>query len=804
MTIREIRILPPFAIGRLGSAEMPLDNFTIVGEPEKPLGFRKIVPQPTFLVDPETGAIASVHTPEKIEFKTADGKIRPVAPFLEVWARVDGEKGASASRTSGARHDGRKHGDFVPLTTELLAAHGASVKDLSFKVQVGNRKVERRTGHPGDRVEASISFSNHDDHALHGHSPNFLSPERYIDFGRIRFLKPTKKHPEIRLRFTPAKGLIYGPKLTPKEIQEMRDADPSVKNLHVVPDELAVYDKRKGWWKFSIPPAVRNADPSVDTFYNETLPPALFAIIPPGPTWLNNNVAVSRGYLDDACDGTVEVTLAPKKGEKLTAVGRIVVGPPALVPDSLFVRSLADDLDQVIFGPEIPMDEPDAITRARAEDIVRRAFETVRFLNVAVMNGNPVQGRDPLDIDTMPAEEAFDVYRMMRPVFAPHTADTLSIMGLHQKVYMALRAGALPWFPRLLRQPEEVGNFTDGGRRKMPALMAGADGNYLALTRRQIDTIARAATRARDENGEPQMIEADRDPSRLVPRNASAKSPARRAAELHYVAEGNPVSSRPIMSIGNCTPGLEVDFRAVWRRMFIGIELREYDNLVMTEAPEHEALHFHRLLRVEYPGADGATHGFDTTTTQIGPNPYNTATESVVLSYEANPNGVAPLEWSNLLARMIHERTGKTVTCFFTSAKADLDNPKYDPKQRATYLQRSFEIRPFFEGDTAVISQALAAPGELTQGLCSPWQNDYRECSCYYWAAARPDFVNVEASATGASVGDNWLQKVHDGEYVPDDYSDARLVLYDDLFNEWEKWLRFAIEGKDGPGEVKG
>lgn len=789
MTIRELRILPPFAIGRLGSAKDPLDNFTIVGEPERPLGFRKIVPQPTFVVDPTTGEIASVHTPEKIEFKTPEGKIRPVAPFLEVWARVDGAK------------------DFVPLTTALLSAHGASLRDLSFTVKLGNRKVERRTGDPNDRVEATVGpFSNHEEHAVHGHSPNFLSPERYIDFGHIRFIKPTRRHPEIRLRFTPAKGLIYGPKLTAKEIAEMRAADPSVKNLHVVPDELAVYDKHKGWWKFSIPPEVRNADPNVDKFYNETLPPALFAIIPPGPVWLNDNIAVSRGYLDDACDGTLEVTLAPRKSEALTAVGRIVVGPPALVPDSLFVRSLADDLDQVIFGPDVPADESDALTRARAEDIVRRAFETVRFLNVAVMNGNPVQGRDPLDIDTMPAEEAFDVYRMMRPIFAPHTADTLSIMGLHQKVYSTLRAGAAPWFPNLLRRPEDVGDFTDGGRRKMPALMAGADGNYLALTRRQIDTIVKASKRARDLSGESATIEADSDPSRLVPRNASARNPARRAADLHFVAQGNPVSSRPVTSIGNCTPGLEVDFRFVWRRLLEGIELREYDNLVMSEDPEHAALHFHRLLRVEYPAKDepGGVRGFDTMTTQIGPNPYNTSTESVVLSYEANPNGVAPLEWSNLLARMLHDRTGETVTCFFTKERAELDNPKWDEKQRAQYIQRTFKVRPFFEGDTAVITQELAGPGELTQGLCSPWQNDYRECSCYYWAAARPDFVNVEASASGSSVGDNWLQKVHDGEYVPDDYSDARLVLYDDLFNEWEKWLRFAIEGKDGPGEVKG
>lgn len=789
MTIRELRLLPPFAIGRLGSADEPLDNFTIEADANQPLGFRRIVPAETLHVNEKTGEISGKTLPDEIEFKTADGRIRPVAPFIEVWARVDQATG------------------FVPLTLDLLARHGAKPGDLRWSVNVGNRKVERRTGKAGDRVTAtSGTFSDHRRRPLFGHCPNFLSPKHVIDFGSVRYIKPTSAHPEIRLRFLPAKGLIYGPKLTKQEIQWMKDKDPSVTNLYEVPKALQVYDKTKGWWKFSIPPAVRNADPSVTKFYNETQPPALFAIVPPGPCWLNDNVAISRGYFDDACDGTIEVTLAPKGRKKLTAVGRIVSGPPAVVPDSLFVRSLADDLDQVIFGPDVPADEPDEVTRARAEDIVRRAYETVRFLNVAVMNGNPVNGRDPLDIDTMPAEEAFDVYRLMRPVFAPHSADTLAILGLHQRVYAALRGGAAPWFPSLLRQPERVADFTDGGRRKMPALMCGADGNYLALTHRQIRTIYRAAGAPLDVPESDATIEADNDPSRLVPRNASAAHPARRAAEVHHVAAGNPVSSRPVTSIGNCTPGLEVDFRAVWRRVFDGIELREWDNLVMEASqPKYRHLVGRRLLKVSYDHRTGKgrrrRRSFITQTTQIGPNPYDTATESVVLSFEASPEGLAPLEWSNMLALMLHERAGKTVTCWFTPGREPLGMVPWDDK--AKHLKVTFTVREFFEGDTGVISQALAAPGELTQGLCSPWQNDYRECSCYYWASARPDFINVEASPAGTSVGDNWLQKARSGTYVPDDYADTRLVLYDDLFNQWEKWLRFAVQGKDAEGEAK-
>src|SRR6185436_17206003 len=108
------------------------------------------------------------------------------------------------------------------------------------------------------------------------------------------------------------------------------------------------------------------------------------------------------------------------------------------------------------------------------------------------------------------------------------------------------------------------------------------------------------------------------------------------------------------------------------------------------------------------------------------------------------------------------------VRCDFTTARSEEHVAVTDdPPNFASF---EFEVRPFFEPDTAVISEALAAPGELTQGLCSPWQNDYRECSCYYWASARPDYVNVEPTPSGASTGDNWMQKRRTGDYVADDY----------------------------------
>lgn len=776
MTIKELRILPPFAIGRLGSAPDPLYNYTIVEDEEHPLNFRTIVPQETLIVDEATGEISEARMPDGIVFKDR-GQIRPVAPFLEVFALVDDDP------------------TWQPLTIDILDRHGLTAADVTWQVNVANRKVERRTGKVSDRVVADTGdFSTHLPKRLDGHCKNFVSRDHIIDFGRVQYIKPTKEFPEIRFRFRPAKGLIYGPRLDDKEQEELLAAHPE---MYVVPREQQVYDADKGWYKFEVPSGIDNATPGYDgKFVNETLPPSLFSIIPPAPCWLNNNIAISRGYFDDACDGMVEVKLEAGKGKTLSAVARITAGPPALVPDSLFVRSLGDDLDQVIFGPLVPRSESHDETRARAEDIIRRAFETVRFLNVAVMNGNPVNARDPLDIDTMPAEEAFDVSRLMRPVFSEKTVDTLAIMRLHQQVYAALRGGAAPWFPPLIRRPDQVADFTDSGRRKMPALMCGADGNYLALTHRQIEAIVRASRQPLDMDDETGSdLAADPPAPSLRPRNLSAQ----RHQDLHHVAKGNPVSSRPVTAIGNCTPGLEVDFRAVWRRVFEGIVLREYDNLVLdVDEKELEGLKGCRLLRVRYDDEE-----FKTMATSIGPSPADTKGQSVVYSTDSNPLGLVPLEWSNALAKMLHARAGKTVTCDFSTLPSwFVQQPWTDDKD--SYVSHTLKVREFFEDDTAVISRVLAEAGELTQGLCSPWQNDYRECSCYYWASARPDFVNVEPTSTGASSGDNWLQKKRTGDYIPDDYVDSRLVLYDDLFKGWEKWLRFAVGGKDAPGEAEG
>ena len=261
-------------------------------------------------------------------------------------------------------------------------------------------------------------------------------------------------------------------------------------------------------------------------------------------------------------------------------------------------------------------------------------------------------------------------------------------------------------------------------------------------------------------------------------------------AQLRYRAAGNPPGTLPDSAISNCFPGLEFDFRNVWKRIFVGLEMHEADNLVVRiEDPKYKDLLHHRILRV----------GGDPLAIQVsGPQAPNG--DSLTLTSGSNPSAAAFMEWSNALARILHEKAGQTVRCEVTK-KVSM-NPVLPPKKPGSGTRFvDLEVRRFFEPGQAVISREMALPGELTQSLCSPWQNDYRECACYYWASSRPDYVNVEPTEAGISAGNNWMQKDRTPEtareYILDDRQDTRLVSYDDLFRSWETKLRFEIEGKD-------
>ncbi|WP_441246887.1 hypothetical protein [Kitasatospora sp. McL0602] len=453
MSILELRILPPLAVGRLGAADQPMDNYELEVDPAQPLARRKLRPAPTFTVDGTTGEITSDAPPQHLRF-TADGWVRPVAPFLEVWALT-------------------APGRLEPLTVALLAEHGLTPGDVTWWAHVANHKLYRRTWDEDDRIDARVApFQDHEVHPLEGSCPNFW-PGRTLPLGHVRYIRPTDRFPGIRLRFTPARGYVYGSSKEQPEADAARQ--PADRNVHAV-----LYDGNRGSWLGHVD---QGGDPRL------TIPNSIYAGDPAGADW------VSRGYLDDECDGLVHVRLAVG-GSVLTAYSRIGAGPPAYAPDSLPVRTVADELDQAMHGPEVSPADADAGGQglAVAEEIVRRAVESVRLMNTAVMNGNTVDGR--IDIgSTMVRQDTADTGRLFAPIMAPSLVDTTALLNLHQAVLTGLRSGTAPWFADVLRNHNEIGDLSAKGRRKMPALMRGADGRALALTRRQVDLVRKVARR---------------------------------------------------------------------------------------------------------------------------------------------------------------------------------------------------------------------------------------------------------------------------------------------------------------------
>jgi hypothetical protein len=264
------------------------------------------------------------------------------------------------------------------------------------------------------------------------------------------------------------------------------------------------------------------------------------------------------------------------------------------------------------------------------------------------------------------------------------------------------------------------------------------------------------------------------------------------SAQLQYRAAGNPPSTVPDTAISNAFPGLEMDFRNIWKRILEGIELHESSNFVVavdkSAPPEAQVLdNGYRLMHIESIGFMVPVTG-----------PLYAGGKNVPLPDNTFGDLLMPLEWSNALAEIVHRFTGKPVSCTFES----LDDPNKTVEIELTV--RSFFEETEIDGKRvrlAVIAKDIAPPGELTQSLCSPWQNDYRECACFYWAATRPDYVNVEVRPDGTSRGNNWMQKdrtpATPSVYIVDDWMDPSLVSYTDLFRDWEKSLRFIIGGVD-------
>jgi hypothetical protein len=702
-------------------------------------------------------------------------------------------------------------------------------------VTFGNLKMLRRTGDPGDSVQSQVlGISDHDRHRLAGRAPNFKT-DRSVHFGWVQYVKPTPAFPEIRFRFTPPPGQVYGSR---------QDSNVTAQN--------AVYDATRGTWPSHTDQAVPTTSPDPRAHLS-TVPSFIYA---------RNRAGRNLGYFDDSSDGIVTVTLTLQDGRKLSSFARASAGPPAFAPDSQPVRSMADELEQMTLGPFVA-----DVTVEEVLDVVRRAVETMRLIDTAWWNQNY-------------ADNAFDsnvaAYGRVREIHTSLFATLATGLAApansndRQAAY-----GTLTQIDTVLREYDAVADERRVARQHMPALMRGADGNDLALNRRQrsklrralkvfaptvdpggspevaamtrmIDTFqAMAGLHARfvEDNrsladrfadppavldylrkavakgsvataaglaGEPLVVPrrsaelrlsahhlaaraSDERADFIVPRPADrqdwatshpgldrlfgtrsvtmAINPKNLTAQFAFRAAGNPPSTLPNQAISNFFPGLEFDLRSLWKHIFEGVELHEAG--LVDEG--------HRVLAVT-PGSPAKIAGVRAGDRLLSADARAVDTQVVT---DAGPGqNRRAMEFFNALAE-VAQKPGQTANCTFESTSgAD--------------VTVELRVRPIFDG--AAFARELLEAGAMTQGLCSPWQADYRECACYYWAASRPDFINVQLdAATGAATGQTWMQKnrAPGVPYSPDNPRDPAQFSYDDLYTKWQQVLKFVVGGKD-------
>lgn len=444
--LEEIRILPPLAIARMGSADEPMHNYDI-SPPASAGAYAQMVPAETLVVDPQNGHVIRSVTPLAMSFRDAIGRIKPVSPFLELWGRFSG--GAA----------------FEPLTLASLAALGLQPRDVRWTVEAANLKMFRRTGHPNDRITAHLEpqqLENHQRTEIVGRCNHFRA-NTSVSFGFIQYVRPTSEFPDIRIRFTPAHGLVFGHTAT-----------------NVIPAGRAIYNAAVGDW---------DGHSDSNTPVNSATPRARSSTVPGGIYAQTPPPRVNRGYFDDSCDGFVRVSIAV--GDKtLSAVARISSGPPDFAPQHAPIRSVQDDLEQMALGPAV-----DLVDAAEVISIVRRAVETVRL--VSTENEN-----ESFPFWVPSAQNSFGVGAARYfPTRGLHEGILSAVLGL-DSTDSQRRAGAVSALRQLvsvLRPTTETWNYSlqavAGARppmQQMPALMRGGDGGLLTLTERQINILNRA------------------------------------------------------------------------------------------------------------------------------------------------------------------------------------------------------------------------------------------------------------------------------------------------------------------------
>jgi hypothetical protein len=213
---------------------------------------------------------------------------------------------------------------------------------------------------------------------------------------------------------------------------------------------------------------------------------------------------------------------------------------------------------------------------------------------------------------------------------------------------------------------------------------------------------------------------------------------------LAFQVQGNPAITRPEDAVANCYPGLELDIRNIDRRFFPGLV---FDFIARNDVGAPYSYPKIYGARLSYVDGDRDPD----LQTEKGRELYNTLS-NLVTTLGA---GDWYLDWIQQFGKRLYmygQTDGKTrgpldgLFVWRLVRGLEPGDLKIGLKRRdidAPTIELKGWRRAYIDAATGVINGAYQ-PGEMLQSLCSPWQHDFRDCYCNYWAANHPDVVYGE------------------------------------------------------------
>jgi hypothetical protein len=416
----EVYFQPPLAIARIGPGRSPMPNFRWVTDRSIHGGHRTSVePDVTLIVEPD-GAV-TIELPDRIEF-CEDGKIRPVAPFFELWVRYVDPDGALKE---------------TALTKSLLSELGGSLEGVRYGVTLANRKAQRRT------LSAACSFqgvifvagNDHTSHEIRAFSPHnpgevpLVGFDRQIPLGSVQVIRPRVGEQEfspdrqkinfdtLRIRFTPPRGEVYGTTesaegpaspLTPGSA--LPPATLGGRVHEIVPPANRILNLGTPWSTYVMARIGHQQDPQPSDSYDGA----------------NTGDNRSWGVVDDTSDGVIEAQIVIR-GERFLARARIFSSCPDYAPDRRTFYSFADDIADRDLPPLVFGETTDQLAESGAEvaDLFQRVFEVASAINLAATRDHGIlenSGSGVLNPDWLPKIDLNTMTKEDRP-YAKLTAE---------------------------------------------------------------------------------------------------------------------------------------------------------------------------------------------------------------------------------------------------------------------------------------------------------------------------------------------------------------------------------------------